>query len=77
MVGNVTEKVATRLELAGLLRQSDPKQAARVRARYQSSERREALRDSLLERKALDWLIEAAEIVDEAAATPLIIPAGR
>jgi trigger factor len=57
--------------------QSDPRQAARVRARYQSAERREALRDSLLERKALDWLIDAAEIVDEAAAPSLIIPAGR
>ena len=57
--------------------QSDPRQAARVRARYQSAERREALRDSLLERKALDWLIDAAEIVDEAAASPLIVPAGR
>jgi trigger factor len=57
--------------------QSDPRQAARVRARYQSAERREALRDSLVERKALDWLIEAAEIVDEAAGPPLIVPAGR
>jgi trigger factor len=57
--------------------QSDPKQAARVRARYQSAERREALRESLLERKALEWLIEAAEIVDEVAAAPLIVPAAR
>lgn len=57
--------------------QSDPRQAARVRARYQSAERREALRDSLLERKALNWLIEAAGIVDRAAASPLIVPAGR
>jgi trigger factor len=57
--------------------QSDPRQAARVRARYQLAERRESLRDSLLERKALDWLIAAAEIVDEAAASPLIMPAGR
>jgi trigger factor len=58
--------------------QADPRQAARVRARYQSAERREALRDSLLERKALDWLIDAAEIEDETAGTtPLIVPAGR
>jgi trigger factor len=58
--------------------QSDPRQAARVRARYQSAERRESLRDSLLERKALDWLIDAAEIEDvAAAASPLITPAGR
>src|SRR5512143_472573 len=53
--------------------QADPRQAARVRARYQSADRREALRDSLLERKALDWLIDAAEVEDEAAqASPLI-----
>ncbi len=58
--------------------QADPRQAARVRARYQSAERREALRDSLLERKALDWLIDAAEIQDERPAeSPLIVPAGR
>jgi trigger factor len=58
--------------------QSDPRQAARVRARYQSAERRDALRDSLLERKALDWLIDAAEIEDTAAEpSPLIHPAGR
>ena len=67
-------------EVAGEIQrmaQSDPRQAARVRARYQAAERRESLRDSLLERKAMDWLIEVAEIVDEAAAPPLIIPAGR
>jgi trigger factor len=57
--------------------QSDPKQAARVRARYQSAERREALRDTLRERKALDLLIEKAEVADEPAGTPLIVPAGR
>jgi len=58
--------------------QSDPRQAARVRARYQSAERRESLRDSLRERKALDWLIDAAEIEDEkTGAAPLIVPAGR
>ena len=58
--------------------QSDPRQAARVRAHYQSAECREALRDSLLEHRALDWLIDAAEIEDVAApASPLIMPAGR
>ena len=68
-------------EVAGEIQrmaQADPRQAARVRARYQSAERREALRDSLLERKALDWLVDAAEIGDETAGTPpLIVPAGR
>lgn len=68
-------------EVAGEIQrmaQSDPRQAARVRARYQSAERREALRDSLLEHRALDWLIDAAEIEDVAAGAPsLIMPAGR
>jgi trigger factor len=68
-------------EVAGEIQrmaQSDPRQAARVRARYQSAERREALRDSLLEHRALDWLIDAAEIEDMAAdAPPLIVPASR
>ena len=31
--------------------------------------------ESLLERKAMDWLIQAAEIVDETAGEPLIVPA--
>jgi trigger factor len=57
--------------------QAEPRQAARVRARYQSSERRESLRESLLERKALDWLINAAEIEDTAAEAPMVVPAGR
>lgn len=57
--------------------QSDPRQAARVRARFQSAERRDALRDSLLERKALDWLIDAAEIEDEKATPSPLIVAGR
>ena len=58
--------------------QSEPRQAARVRARYQSADRREALRDSLRQRKALDWLINAAEIQEETVgAAPLVVPAGR
>ena len=57
--------------------QSEPRQAARVRARYQAADRRESLRESLLERKALDWLINAAEIEDVAAESPLVVPAGR
>jgi len=68
-------------EVAGEIQrmaQADPRQAARVRARYQSAERRETLRDSLLEHRALDWLIDAAEIEDVAADAPsLIMPAGR
>lgn len=58
--------------------EADPRQAARVRARYQSDERRRALRDSLLERKALDWLINAADIEEEVAGeAPLVVPAAR
>jgi trigger factor len=57
--------------------QADPRQAARVRARYQSAERRESLRESLRERKALDWLINAAEIEDVTAESPLVVPATR
>ena len=69
------EEVAAEIQR---MAQSDPRQGARVRARYQSAERREALRESLLERKALDWMIDAAEIEDESAGTPpLVIPAGR
>jgi trigger factor len=45
--------------------QADPRQAARVRARHQTAERREALGESLLERKAMDWLIGAAHVNEE------------
>jgi trigger factor len=59
--------------------QADPRQAARVRARYQSAERREALRDALLERRAMAWVADAAQVTDEtvSAAGPLVVPAGR
>ena len=57
---------------------ADQRQAARVRARYQTQDRRRALRESLLERKALDWLINSAEIQEEIVTeSPLVIPAGR
>jgi trigger factor len=58
--------------------QADPQKAARIRARYQAPERRNALRDSLRERKALDWLIDAA-VIQEEAETPsrIVVPAGR
>ena len=58
--------------------QAEPRQAARVRARYQTEDRRRALRESLLERKALDWLINAAEIQEQVAGeAPLVVPATR
>lgn len=58
--------------------EAEPRQAARIRARYQSAERRAALRDSLRERKALEWLVHAAEIQEQAVGpAPLVVPAGR
>jgi trigger factor len=57
--------------------QADARQASRVRARYQAAERRQALRESLLERKALDWLINAADVQDEPAESRLVVPAVR
>jgi trigger factor len=54
--------------------EADPRQAARIRARYQSAERRRALAASLLEHKAMDWLLAAAT-VDEAESR--IVPATR
>ncbi|MCC6652332.1 MAG: trigger factor [Candidatus Eisenbacteria bacterium] len=43
----------------------DPRQASRVRARYQSADRRRALGEGILERKAMDLLIGAAQVKDE------------
>jgi trigger factor len=58
--------------------QADPRQAPRIRARYQTAERREALRESLLERKALDWVIQAADVHEDAIReSPLVVPATR
>jgi trigger factor len=57
---------------------AEPRQAARIRARYQSAEARQGLRESLLERKALDWLIDQAEVKEEEIQSPpLVVPAGR
>ncbi len=43
---------------------ADSKQASRVRARYQTAERRNNLRGVLLERKAMDLVIESANLTD-------------
>jgi trigger factor len=51
---------------------SDPRQASRIRARYQSAERRHALGEGILERKAMDAVIAAAQLKDE----PLAASAG-
>lgn len=59
--------------------QADPRQAARVRARYQTAERREGLRDTLIERKAMEWLMGQADVKDEPVSEPsaLVTPASR
>jgi trigger factor len=60
------------------LAQSEPRQAARIRAHYQSAERRSGLKETLKERKALEKVVEAARFQDETVpATPLIVPATR
>lgn len=56
--------------------QADPRQAARVRARYQSADRRRALGEALLERKALDHVIAAAAVTDEPVGGR-VVPATR
>jgi trigger factor len=68
------EDVAQEIER---MTQAEPRQAARVRARYQDGERRRALRESLLERKALDWLIQAADLQETPAESRLVVPAVR
>jgi trigger factor len=69
------EEVAAEIDR---MAQADPRQAARVRARYQSAERREGLAESLLERKAMDWLIEAAQVTEEIVRDDsLLVPATR
>ena len=69
------EEVATEIDR---MAQAEPRQAARVRARYQAADRRAALRESLLERKAMEWLINAAEVSEEVVReSPLVIPATR
>ena len=58
--------------------QSDPRQAARVRAHYQAAERRNSLRESMLERRALDKIIAVADVHDEVVTpAPLVVPAMR
>jgi trigger factor len=49
---------------------ADPRQASRIRARYQTAERRRSLGESIVERKAMDRLIEAAQLRDEPVRAP-------
>lgn len=50
---------------------AEPRQASRIRARYQSADRRDSLRETILERKALDAVLAAANIKDEPLAAPV------
>jgi len=49
---------------------AEPRQASRIRARYQSAERRRSLGESIVERKAMDRVIEAAQLRDEPLRAP-------
>jgi len=49
---------------------SDPKNAARVRQHYASADRRRSLAESIVERKALDMVIAASQVRDEAVPEP-------
>jgi len=56
--------------------QVEPRQAARIRSRYQTAERRQVLRESLLERKAIEWLIHAADVQEDVVQeSRLVVPA--
>jgi len=58
--------------------QADPRQAAKVRARYQTADRRAGLGEALLERKAMDVVIEAAQVKEEILRDePALVPATR
>jgi trigger factor len=59
------------------LAESDPKNAARVRQHYASAERRKALAESMLEKKALDLVIEAAKMRDETIGPAVELPTGQ
>ena len=67
------EEVAAEIER---MVQSDPRQAARVRARYQAPERRRSLGEALLERKAMDRLVAEAAVNEETVGGR-VVPVGR
>ena len=69
------EEIAAELDR---MARADPRQAARIRSRYQSEERRRALGQTVLEGKAMDWLIEHANVREETLRDePLVVPAIR
>src|SRR5262245_36224150 len=60
LVGN--EEIAAEIDR---MAQADPRQAARVRARYQSADRRRGLGEAMLERKALNHVLGVAAVNEE------------
>jgi trigger factor len=58
------------------LAEAEPRQAARLRQHYASAERREALAESLLERKAMDRLLGEARLREEPFREPAELLAG-
>jgi len=56
------------------LAESDPRNAARVRQHYASQERRQALAESLLEKKALDRIIAEGAVREETLHEPAELP---
>lgn len=56
---------------------SDTRNAARVRQHYATAERRKALAESMLEKKALNLVIDAAQMQDEAVAEAVELQAGK
>jgi trigger factor len=66
-IAATAEEVAQQIQR---LVDSDPKNAARVRQHYGSEERRRALAESIVERKALDLVIGASQVREEPVAEP-------
>jgi trigger factor len=58
------------------LAESDPRNAAKVRQHYASAERRKALAESMLEKKALDLVIQGSQLKEETMQEPVELPAG-
>jgi trigger factor len=56
---------------------ADPRQAARIRARYQDADRRRSLAETLRERKAMQLVLESADVREEVLRDdPMVVPAG-
>ena len=72
-LGVTDEEIAAEIDR---MVQADPRQAARVRARYQSADRRRGLGEAMLERKALDHVIGVAAVNEESVGGR-VVPATR